>query len=206
MAAVLHHSNAKGTRKLVLLGIANHEGDGGAWPTMATLARYANADVRTCQRAVEWLVSKGELEVLRQAGGTPGIADHHRPNLFRVRVTCPAWCDRSTRHRDTRKLAGPQLQLSTGVDKPVDNSGQGVTPVPPHLSTGVTAVPPGGVTPVPPKPSIEPTDSTRPTASVPDTRACAECGQPAWRCVPSQLKLRAEDRHPYTPRPPRTRP
>lgn len=200
MAVVLHHSRAKGTRKLVLLGIANHEGDGGAWPTMATLAIYANADVRTVQRAVEWLVGKGELAVLRQAGGTPNIADHHRPNLYKVRVTCPPWCDRTTRHRDTRTLAGPQLSLSTGVDNPVDNPAEGVTPVSPHLSTGVTPVSPGGVTPVSPKPPNQPSITHHPSAEVQDTRVCTECAEPAHLCIPRQLRLHPDDRHPFTPR------
>lgn len=102
MAVVLHHSAAKGTRKLILVGIANHEGDGGAYPTVRTLARYGNCDRRTAQRAVEWLVAHGELEVDLQAGGPRDMDDDDRPNLYRVTVTCPAWCDRTRQHRDTR--------------------------------------------------------------------------------------------------------
>jgi len=39
---VLYHSKAEGARKLVLIGIANHEGDQGSYPAVATLAKYAN--------------------------------------------------------------------------------------------------------------------------------------------------------------------
>ena len=69
MSLVLHHSKSKGTAKLVLLGIANHEGDGGAWPSVATLMRYANMDRRSVQRAIQKLVEIGELQVLKQKGG-----------------------------------------------------------------------------------------------------------------------------------------
>ena len=102
LAAVLHHSRAKGTAKLVLVGIANHDGDGGAWPTVATLAKYAGCEPRSVQRAIQSLVGKGELRVLVQAGGTADLADHRRPNQYRVLVACPPWCDRTTQHRDTR--------------------------------------------------------------------------------------------------------
>lgn len=99
MSLVLHHSKSKGTAKLVLLGIANHEGDGGAWPSVATLMRYAHADRRTVQRAIERLVDMGELQVLRQKGGNDMTHSGLRPNLYRVRVFCPHTCDGSAQHR-----------------------------------------------------------------------------------------------------------
>ena len=34
------------TDKLVLIGIANHDGDGGSWPSIATLAMYAASYTR----------------------------------------------------------------------------------------------------------------------------------------------------------------
>lgn len=133
MAVVLHHSNATGTAKLVLLGIANHEGDGGAWPSMKTLARYANADVRTVQRAIGQLIEAGELKRLVQQGGDHRTPDAERTNLYRVCVVCPPECDRSTGHRTDRV-------------KPT------ITPVTP-VSPGDASVT-RGVTPVSPKPSL----------------------------------------------------
>lgn len=113
MAIVLHHSRAKGTAKLVLLGIANHDGDGGAWPTIDTLARYANCDRRNVQRALDQLEQLHEVQRIYQAGGDHSIADHRRPNRYQIRLTCPPSCDRSKHHRTSREL--PFDDLSTGV-------------------------------------------------------------------------------------------
>ena len=99
MAVVLHHSKSGGTDKLVLLGIANHDGDGGAWPSVATLARYANVEPRAVQAAIKRLVARGEVERERQAGGTRNMPDYTRPNLYHVKVVCPPECDRSAQHR-----------------------------------------------------------------------------------------------------------
>jgi len=140
MAIALHHSQAKGTAKLVLIGIANHDGDGGAWPSIATLAHYAGVDARSAQRAIERLVSLGEIRRDIQAGGDERVPDHRRPNRYRFLLGCPHTCDRTRNHR-TRNHG---LQFTT-----VDN---GVTPVSPG-DASVT----GGVTPVSPKPSSKPT-------------------------------------------------
>lgn len=99
MSLVLHHSKAKGTAKLVLMGIANHEGDGGAWPSVATLVRYANSDRRSVQRAIQKLVDMGELQVLKQKGGNDITPSALRPNLYRVKVFCPYTCDRTSQHK-----------------------------------------------------------------------------------------------------------
>lgn len=102
LSIVLHHSKAKGTAKLVLLGIANHAGDGGAWPSVGTLATYANAEPRTVQRAIQKLIGSGELRVAVQAGGLADWDDYTRPNRYDVLLACPPWCDRTANHRDTR--------------------------------------------------------------------------------------------------------
>ncbi|WP_194626842.1 helix-turn-helix domain-containing protein [Curtobacterium sp. VKM Ac-1376] len=99
MALALHHSNAKGTAKIVLLGIANHDGDGGAWPAVSTLALYANVDERSVQRSIDALVAAGEVARDYQAGGMRDMADHRRPNLYRLRLSCPPNCDGTTAHR-----------------------------------------------------------------------------------------------------------
>lgn len=107
IARVLHHSNARGTAKVVLLAIASHDGLGGAWPSVATLARYANVNSRTVQKCIAALVESGELERQLQAGGTP--TSHRnafdRPNRYRILVTCPPRCDQSTNHRLRREPA-----------------------------------------------------------------------------------------------------
>lgn len=102
LSVVLNHSKAKGTVKLVLIGIANHAGDGGAWPSINTLAAYANTTPRTVTRALDKLIELRELRRHLQAGGLPEWADHTRPNRYDVLIVCPAYCDRSPAHRDTR--------------------------------------------------------------------------------------------------------
>lgn len=99
MAIVLHHSRATGTAKIVLLGIANHDGDGGAWPSVDTLARYANVTRSRVHAALKTLEGLGEIKRLISQGGDHSTADHMRPNLYHVTIACPATCDRSKNHR-----------------------------------------------------------------------------------------------------------
>lgn len=158
LAAVLHHSRAKGTAKLIMVGIANHDGDGGAWPTVRTLARYANVDARNVQRSLEKLVSIGELVIHVQAGGTAGIADHERPNRYDVLVTCPPWCDRTTQHRDTRVTRQSNLR---GLPE--------LSTTPRRQRHRVAPASPGGVAPASPKPSTKP-DPTEVGTHLPPAR------------------------------------
>ena len=99
LAIVLHHSKARGTDKLVLVGIANHEGDGGAWPSVSTLARYANVEERAVQKALRRLKALGEVSVHVQGGGPSGVPEWRRPNRYSVLLACPATCDRTRNHR-----------------------------------------------------------------------------------------------------------
>lgn len=112
MAAVLHHSKASGSAKLVLLGIANHQGDAGAWPSINTLARYANIKERQTQYAVRQLLELGEI-----------IIDKNDPvsgkgtNRYWVTVRCPADCDGSTAHRQGvhHSAPGGAVECTGGV-------------------------------------------------------------------------------------------
>lgn len=123
MSIALHHSKATGTAKVVLLGIANHDGDGGAWPSKATLMHYAGVDQRNVDRAILKLVTLREIRVEDRAGGKPNTPDYLRPNLYHFLLECPAYCDRSRQHRDTRKGARyvPRtLDLLEGIDLPAN--------------------------------------------------------------------------------------
>ncbi len=167
LAAVFHHSKVSGTAKVVLLGIANHEGDGGAWPSVATLAKYANTSARNVQKAIAQLEKLGELRRFVQAGGDHRIENHRRPNRYQVLVTCPAWCDRTSQHRDRYEV--PELDLSTGVS---------------NTTPGV-AGDRGGVSLATPKPSLNhPNTKTEKKPYVSD-RARAACGHEAidGRCA-----------------------
>lgn len=99
LAVALHHGAVVGTDKVVLLGVANHVGDGGAWPSLGTLASYANVSVRTVQRSLALLEKRGYIRVDRQAGGTKTTPEHLRPNRYEFLLGCPPTCDRSTNHR-----------------------------------------------------------------------------------------------------------
>jgi len=105
MNLVLNHSKATGRAKLVLLGIANHFGDNGAWPSISTLARYANASERSVKRDIQELVELGELTV--EVNCAP-IGGQYKTNLYWINVE-----------------SGVTTQVSRG-----DSSGKsGVTPV-----------------------------------------------------------------------------
>jgi hypothetical protein len=79
VALVLNQSKATGRAKLVLIGIANHLGDQGAWPAISTLARYANASERSVKRDIQELVELGELRVEIQNAPT---RTQYKTNLY----------------------------------------------------------------------------------------------------------------------------
>jgi len=86
IALVLNHSKAKGTAKVVLIGIANHDGDGGAWPSVETLAHYAQVSIRATQDAIQQLVALGEIRVEVNGGGREGMRKDRRPNRYFILV------------------------------------------------------------------------------------------------------------------------
>ena len=99
MAIALHHSKAKGAEKLVLLGIANHDGDSGAWPSIATLAKYAGCSPRRATELVTKLVKRGEITRAINAGGLAHLSSYERPNLYQFVLKCPPTCDGSRQHK-----------------------------------------------------------------------------------------------------------
>lgn len=150
MAVVLNHSKASGAARLILLGIANHEGDGGAFPSKERLGRYANIDEGNVRRHLRSLEDLGELstevnggQVRDQAGKL--LPRALQPNLYRVILTCPPDCDGSPQHRISAK---PQVECE-GVD---------LTPGPEGgvILTLGALVTPGEGSNQPPKPSLEP--------------------------------------------------
>jgi hypothetical protein len=83
VSLVLNNSKATGRAKLVLLGIANHLGDHGAWPSISTLARYANASERSVKRDIQELVELGELKVELQNAPTK---TQYKTNLYWITI------------------------------------------------------------------------------------------------------------------------
>jgi hypothetical protein len=172
LAIALNHSKAKGVARLVLIGMANHDGDGGIWPSVDRLRRYAGGvDRRTVQRAVEQLVALGEVARLVNEGGNRTTANDRRPNLYRFLLTCPPDCDRTTQHNTRRGRAirwgveSADDELALHASEPVDNSGRAYD--------GAAPAPPRGAALVPPEPSKEVT--TKESDSATDARARERC-------------------------------
>lgn len=169
LAVVLHHSKARGADKLVLIGIANHDGDGGAWCGIRKLARYAGVDERSVRRSLRRLENLGEVSVHVQAGGPSGMPEWKRPNRYEVLLACPATCDRTKEHR--------VVELPTA---PADLWIEGGTPTSPpdaHVPTPLTPTSSAPLTPTSSEPSLEPTLNTR-GAQEPELQTARERTRP----------------------------
>lgn len=70
--------------RLVLVGIANHDGDGGAWPSIKTLAGYSCVSERAVQMTIASMRDKGWLIVHRNQGGTLHTRSDRRPNWYEI--------------------------------------------------------------------------------------------------------------------------
>ena len=109
MSAVLHHAEIYPAAKLVLLGIANHQGNAGAYPSIETLARYAGVSRRSVSTYLRDLEEKNYLIIDEQAGPN-GV------NMYYVNIECPDECDRSTNHKllkGVQTVAYPMQNLHT---------------------------------------------------------------------------------------------
>jgi len=120
MAKVLNgYDYISPTAKLILLGIANHDGDGGSWPSVKTLARYANTSPRNAQKHIRSLEEFGIIERDLNAGGTHRTAPHARPNLYRIIWTPPVTSDTPPPvTSDTRTILEPSTEPSTPQSPP----------------------------------------------------------------------------------------
>ena len=81
MQAVWQHSQSQGRARLVLLAIADHQGEIGAWPSIQTLAKMVNASSRSVQRDIQELQELGELKVEIQSAPTNR---QYKSNLYWV--------------------------------------------------------------------------------------------------------------------------
>ena len=117
VTVVLHHSQTEGTAKLVLWGIANHHSDSGAWPSVATLAKYARVSERRVQQIIRDLERSGELVVEDQGGLGQG---QYKTNRYFITLQCPSDCDGSINHRTGVKSGAVrgEIQSQSGV-KPI---------------------------------------------------------------------------------------
>ena len=81
MNAVWKNSKAEGRARLVLLAIADHQGEIGAWPSISTLAKMVNSSERSVQRDIQHLQAIGELRVEVQNAPTK---TQYKSNLYWV--------------------------------------------------------------------------------------------------------------------------
>lgn len=185
--------NAKvggGTRKLVLLAYANHADREGrhAWPALATVADYAECDVRTAQRAVKALVRDGwlrrgdqEIVAHRRGDRRPVVYDVAMDDGIRA-----LWAADERTTADTTGGESPARQdnLSPRHEStPVDNHGarqdnlsprpeaHGVTPEAPRGDTAVSYEPSRTIT-NPPTPLAAHSCAVHPTGAL----GCRSCG------------------------------
>lgn len=96
----LNHSAAKGTTKMVLMGIAWHTQEdrlAGCWPSQQTLANYANCSTRQVRRCLIELEELGEIQVL--TSGSSRYGSNAATNLYTLLLDCPEYCDNSYSHR-----------------------------------------------------------------------------------------------------------
>jgi len=117
VTVVLHHSRSEGTAKLVLWGIANHHSDAGAWPSIATLAKYAAVSERRVQQIIRELATLGEIAIEEQGG----LGQHqYKTNRYHIVIQCPADCDGSLNHKTGVKsgVVRGEAQGQSGV-KPI---------------------------------------------------------------------------------------
>ena len=84
MNAVWSQSKAEGRARLVLLAIADMQGELGAWPSISTLARMVNASERSVKRDIKTLQELGELIVHNQAAP---VDAQYRPNRYFVSLS-----------------------------------------------------------------------------------------------------------------------
>lgn len=116
--------------KLCLVGIANHDGDGGAWPSIATLARYVGVTERQVQRIIKSLSQLGMLTVDEQGGGTRNTRADRRPNRYVL-------------HLDGVTPASPRDGdgVTSGAPRGDMEGTHGVTPMSPETSLNLQLQP-----------------------------------------------------------------
>jgi hypothetical protein len=146
------------TRKLVLVGYANHaHKDGtGAWAKPATVAEYANCSKRTVQRHVKVLLEDGYLRE-----GDQGLVSHipadRRPIVYEIAMdeaTRIAWREQRAPGRRDEAAGRGSVRRDNSSPRSDDAGGDNLSPrrgddvSPRAAADDVTPVSPRDVTPV----------------------------------------------------------
>ena len=114
-ALVWAHSKADGAALLAILCIADHDGDGGSWPSMETIAHRARVTRDTARKLVRKLEAMGEIVTDTNGGGGLRTASHMRTNRYEITIECPPTCDHSARHRERPEPVDNTPQPNGGV-------------------------------------------------------------------------------------------
>lgn len=117
--SVWKYSKSVGRTRLVLLAIADHQGEIGAWPSIKTLATMVNASERSVQRDISELVELGELTVEVQNAPTNR---QYKSNLYWV--TLPGVTDSTAGVTDsvsgvTESASGVTADGALTITKPL---------------------------------------------------------------------------------------
>jgi hypothetical protein len=184
MSHVLSLDVKSSTRKLVLLGFANHAHKDGtsAFCAVGTVAEYANCDARSAKRHVGWLLDHGYMRE-----GDQSLVDHlpgnRRPIVYEVAMSeeqRQQWLTegRTADRRDSYKSAG-QRATDAGGDNlsPQEEPARGDN----GDQVGVTDQAPRGgqdVTQTVSEPSLEPSESSLRSDSAGSAVVEALAGQP----------------------------
>ena len=196
MSAVFSFNVGDSTRKLVLLGLANHAHKDGtcAYAGAKLLAEYANCSVRTVQRHIAVLLEEGWIREGDQTVIDPRIPERYRPISYELALTPEdrkAWkAEREPGRRDqfaehgqaggTKAAANRGANLSPltdapldGSPEPVDNRGANLSPLPDEAESG------SGVTPVTPRGDTGDASGVTPVSPKPSIEPSKEPTTPA---------------------------
>jgi hypothetical protein len=106
--------------RLVLIGIANHDGDGGSWPSMATLARYGGCSERTVQRHIAELVEWSFVERHINEGGNLRTRADRRPNFYVLTLDGYPQAGSTGRQYVSPREANGVTESADGVTEPAE--------------------------------------------------------------------------------------
>lgn len=168
MAMVMHHSPVGGTDFVVLMGLANHNGDGGIWPSLERLSRYTKTSIRAVRSSLRRLEEYGLIRTHICQGGNDRTRGNYRPNKYDILLACPPECDGTTNHRmpGEHGYEGPhRSSCRSHVERQTSGPGR-------KLASGL------GGKPASAKPVLEPVPVTpySPVASVTSSPVDLQCG------------------------------
>lgn len=106
----------------LLVCIAHHDGDGGAWPSVATLAGYMKVTPRRVRQILASLVDKGVLVRHLNGGGNERTPRDKRPNRYEINPRGVNWvADRGVKPiADEQPLEQPSQSSSLREDDAVE--------------------------------------------------------------------------------------